>query len=294
MFAPLLALTFFGVVRICIKGASVAGEAGRGAAPRVAIDPHLGLRQHRRKWEDAMRRFGMILAAALLFASPAWASRQTTCILLGDSIDSYAVDGRSSDLAAHLIEAERNVVIRNLSSPGASLGGTGPYGFNSPNVVETLDRLCGFFRYCDCVIIAAGSNDFGTSSVTWANVEQSVTRILDWAQERRRKVLMLDLIWRATYENETPNHMGMRWAQFRTARGALCTARARICTFAPRPQAFNVATPSLFAAEEQQSGGLTHLNAAGHRVRATWIEEAADGAGVFAGRRAQAGAAAEE
>jgi lysophospholipase L1-like esterase len=254
----------------------------------------LRLRQHRRKWERAMRTFGIILATALLLASPAWASRQTTCILLGDSIDSYAVDGRASDIAAHLIEAERNVVIRNLSSPGASLGGGDPYGFNSPNVVETLDRLCGFFRYCDCVIIAAGSNDFGTASVSWAGVEQSVTRILDWAQERRRKVLMLDLIWRANYENGAQNHMGLTWAQFRAARGALCAERARVCTFTPRPQAFNVATPSLFGADEQQSGGLTHLNAAGHRIRATWIEEAADSAALFERRRAQNGATGED
>jgi hypothetical protein len=228
-----------------------------------------------------MARFGIIVAAALLLAPPAWAEHQTTCILIGDSLDSYAVDGRASDVAAHIIEEERNVVIRNLSSPAATLGNRNRYGFNSPAVTETLDRICGFFRYCDCVIIAAGSNDFGHGRIAWADVEQSVTRILDWARERRRKVLMLDLIWRTSYENNTPNHMGMTWAQFRQARARLCTQRARICTFAPRPRQFDVATPSLYAAEERQAGALTHLNAAGHRARATWIEEAAARANLF-------------
>lgn len=230
-----------------------------------------------------MVRFGIVLAVALLLTTPAWANRQTTCILIGDSIDSFVADGRASDLTPYLVAAERNVVIRNLSSPGATLGRADNTGFNNEAVIATMDGICGSFRYCDCVIITAGTNDFNNPAIQWMDVERSVTRILDWVAQTGRptRVLMLDLIWRSNFEDGAVNHMGMTWRQFREARAALCTERPRVCAYAPRPTAFDAARPELFGMDEQSSGALLHPNAAGHRLRANWMIAAAEGAGLF-------------
>jgi hypothetical protein len=48
-----------------------------------------------------------------------------------------------------------------------------------------------------------------------------------------------------------------------------------------RPPEFDSSHPELFAAAERRNGQLTHPNAAGHRIRASWIENAAARAGLF-------------
>lgn len=221
-------------------------------------------------------RFLMIFAAWLVLSAPAFA-KQYTCVWIGDSIDSFAQDGPAASLATHLIEAERNVSIRNLSSPGGTLGLPGNWGFNSLWTTDTFEHLDGYGQNLDCIIIAAGVNDFGAPNDNWEMVAVSLDRILKWAQRHQKKVLMLDLIWASAAENAAPNHWGMTWAEFRNRRAQLCR-RYSECTFAERPREFDVLHPDLYSSLDPSP---LHLNSAGQRVRANWVEAAARAAGLF-------------
>ena len=201
-------------------------------------------------------------------------------IVIGDSIISNPTDGVATDLPFMLIGQEREIEFRSLASPGATLGTYGEYGFNGAWVETVLDQICGAYLYCDGVIIQAGLNDFN-GSIPWSEHRDAMRRILDWAQRRGKRVLVLDLIWSTPAETRGVNNVGLSFRDFREARQNECRARAEVCTFAPRPPEFDRPNPQMFRASEVETGLLTHLNPTGRRVFASWIKDAAGEAGLF-------------
>lgn len=226
--------------------------------------------------------FLALIAAACAPAAPTEApdpgltsGKQQTAIWIGDSLDSFVYEGHADDLAVDLITHEHNVVIRNLSSPGTTLGLTNGFGFNTDWTTQAFGQICGGFKYCQGIVITAGVNDYGVEGVTWAMVEASLVRMLDWAQAQDVKVLMADLIWSTAAETNASPNMGLSWAEYRAHRAAVC-ARYSVCRFAPRPPEFDTEHPDLYAATEREAGALVHLNPAGQRVRADWLGEAGE------------------
>lgn len=222
---------------------------------------------------------GAFLCAATWLCAPSSASA-LPWIVLGDSIISNPTDGVPTDLPFMLLGQERGVEFRSLASPGAAMGLTTNLGFNGTWLTATLDRICGFYSYCDGVVIQAGVNDFNMN-VPWADQQTSIRRVLDWAEARNKKVLMLDLIWMSAGELGEPNQAGLTFAQLRNARFLECYARRPRCVFALRPSAFNQQTPSYYYSAEVRTGMMTHLNPAGRRAYANWVAQAAAGAGLF-------------
>lgn len=219
-----------------------------------------------------MRTLFFILA--LCFTSPALA-QSMPWIVIGDSIVSYPQGGDPSDLPFSLIMEERDVAFPSIASPSAAMGSTGISGFNSTWTTDTLDHICGYLSYCAGVVIQAGVNDFQLNN-SWTAQQTSIRRVLDWAQARNKRVLMLDLVYNRDAEQGAPtNGAGLTFAGIRNARFMECVARQPRCVFALRPANLNVLTSGFYQADG------THLTPAGRRAYATWVESAASAAGLF-------------
>src|SRR5262249_38649 len=134
-----------------------------------------------------------LAALALLWAGAVNAG-QKTWIVVGDSIMSKAADGQAKDFVLHLITGERNVLFRNISSPGASLGSKDFTGFNNPSTIATFDEICGALSYCDGILIQAGANDFH-ASIDITETEASIRRILAYVRSHGKKAIVTDLFW---------------------------------------------------------------------------------------------------
>lgn len=207
-----------------------------------------------------------------------------TCVLIGDSIMSSvhrsAIDGPYGDVkesASSIIQDEANVFIRNISSPGASLGSPDATGFG--NVKPTLDMIGGMFNYYNCIIIQAGTNDFGRS-IRWEDMVSSLRKIMDVAKANNKKVLMTDLIYRSN-ENQV-NSTSYNMHNYRYLRAVVCNEYAGTCFFASRTgTVFDTYTPELYDANEIGKNYALHLNAAGHREYANWVISAAKKNNIF-------------
>jgi hypothetical protein len=219
------------------------------------------------------------MAMLVLLSIDGAVAHQKTWIVIGDSIMSWAADGEAKDLALHIVATERNVLIKNISSPGASLGRETSFGFNNTNTIATLDEICGFFSYCDGILVQAGFNDY-RQSVDLQQTEASLLRILAYARSHGKKVIVTDIIW-SIIENE-PNDLGYTVTKYREVRTASCTVYSDICTYAPRTET-SLGSPSttLYDAAEVASGKQVHPNVAGHRAFADWLETIAAKAGLF-------------
>jgi len=202
-----------------------------------------------------------------------------TWIVIGDSIMSFVADGASKQHALTLIQKECDVIFKNLSSPGATLAATDGTGFNSEQVIETINRIAGFFDRWDGVIIQAGTNDHAAGKPL-AEMCDSMRRILNHVRASGKKALVLDPIWRAG-EN-TPNALGLTLPNYR-----MCIAIVAkneypdCCTFVSRTGTPLDLASNNFAAAEVAAGIQLHPNAAGHRNMADWIKAAAAAAGHF-------------
>jgi hypothetical protein len=220
------------------------------------------------------------LAALALWWAPAAGAGQKTWIVVGDSIMSKTGDGQAKDFVLHLITQERNVLFRNISSPGASLGGKDYTGFNNPSTIATFDEICGALSYCDGILIQAGANDF-QASIDVTETEASIRRILAYVRSHGKKAIVTDIIWFAK-ENQ-PNALGYPVAKYREVRAASCiVAYSDVCVFASRSET-PLGSPSttLFASAEVMLGRQVHPNIAGHRALADWIEIVAASAELF-------------
>lgn len=236
-----------------------------------------------------MRKLLAALAFLFAFAAPALANNpQSTCVVLGDSIMSMVGDGTYADGTAHQIEAQRDISIRNLSTSGAMWGlpapdGSGANSFNGEWITEALNHVCPQL-YCRCVIVAVGGNDFTTNSgVTRAQMEEAFDRVFDWAAARTNntRVVVMDFVYRQQFENANVHPtLGLTWVQYRTQRARICGEHPN-CDFIARPMLFNSYHPEFYRAGEVANGNPIHLNAAGHRARATYWEAAGDGLGLW-------------
>lgn len=226
-----------------------------------------------------IRFMALILALA---CSQVIAAPMQTCLVVGDSIMSSVSDGNAQQMATYLIQSERNVSIRNLSSPGAALGAKDLTGYNSSTFIAELSRIGGAWSAYNCIIVQAGTNDYGRS-IPWGDTVTGLIGILDHAKALGKKVLVLDPIWRSG--EDTPNSIGNTLNTYRYFMFLVC-ADAKyqsMCHFAHRENTIMGTTSgaSFYSAEEVSLGKQLHPNVAGHRYLADWIKAEAASAGYF-------------
>lgn len=208
-----------------------------------------------------------------------------TCVLIGDSIMSAVFpstvngpQGSVQQSAPHIIQNEGDVYIRNISSPGAALGASDFTGFG--NVKPTIDMISGVFKHYDCIIVQAGTNDFGRS-IHPDVMSSSLNTILSTAKAAGKKVLVVDLTYR--HNENTPNTAGFNLHTYRMNRAILCMGYyPDICTYANRTGGvFDTYDPTLYDAKEVADGKALHLNAKGNREYANWVISVAKQNNVF-------------
>lgn len=202
-----------------------------------------------------------------------------TWIVIGDSIMSFVADGASKQHSLSLIQKECDVMFKNLSSPGATLAATDGLGYNSPQVIDTINRIAGFFDCWDGVIIQAGTNDHAAGKPL-SEMCDSARRILSHVRAKGKKALVLDPIWRAG-ENET-NCTGNTLHAYRFSLAILALSEfPDCCVHVSRTGTPLDVKSNNYAAAEVAAGTQLHPNAAGHRIMADWIKAAAATACLF-------------
>lgn len=220
-----------------------------------------------------MRSLLFVLAFAFFPLNAA--AQNMPWIVIPDSITTVPDGGVPTDLPWSLITQEREVVFDSIGGSGAAMGSTRLGSYNSSAIPTTMDRICGYFSQCEGVVLQAGVNDYFLAT-TWADHRTSILRVLDWADARNKRVLMLDLVYNRTAELGAPtNAAGLTFASIRNARFLECAARAPRCVFALRPANLNVLTPGFY----QPDG--THLTPAGRRAYTDWVESVAAANSLF-------------
>lgn len=223
----------------------------------------------------------IILSAGLLLGAGTAMAASDTWIVIGDSIMSGASQGTAKQFSLNLVSNERNVIFKNMASPGAALGATDFTGFNSQSVIENIGRTGGFFSAYKGVLIQAGTNDFGRS-IPLADVSQSVRRIAGAARITKKKVLVLEPIWRSN-EN-VKNKLGLTLNSYRETIRKVCQVEFKdVCYFASRTSTImgTVNGKSHYDAGEVAKGNQLHPNVKGNRYLADWIKLEARKANYF-------------
>lgn len=227
--------------------------------------------------------------ALLLSLFAAHANANMTCILFGDSIGSTVAQGTANQHFLHLLTAERNVFFRSVASPGATLGHSDYTGFNSQRAVEIINQVRGLYGWYGCVIIQAGTNDFGRDDpVSVTKTVESLRRILAKVRADGRKALVMEPIYRDG-EN-TPNSVndalcgatGNTLNCYRYFMGVVCQQEyGDVCHFAKRSNTPMGALNNNYSSVEVMNQERLHPNAVGHRKMADWIKAEAAAAGIF-------------
>lgn len=208
-----------------------------------------------------------------------------TWIMIGDSIMSSippstlnGSPGSAVQLPQHLLAEECGITVRNISSPGASLGAIGRGGYG--NIVPALDTIAGAWNFTNGLIITAGTNDFGTS-VSGAAHNEALRKIMAWAKRSGKKVLLMDIPYRQ--DENKKNKVGLNLGAYRFARAIIGSSEYKgTCYFANRQgTVFDTFTQSLYDPREVAAGKALHLNAEGLRAFTDWIKSAASTAGYF-------------
>lgn len=222
-----------------------------------------------------------IIIAVLLSVVSMSALANRTWIAISDSIGSGVPQGQSWQHAFSLVSAERNIYIRNLSSPGSSLGDTRQGGFNNPNTAAAINMIAGAnSAYC-CVLVMAGLNDWG-SSVPWQNTATSLRFILQKVRNEGKKAMVMSPIW--NYREGIANADGLTLSDYRIVLANVCIGEfPDVCHFAKKSNTImgSSAAAPYFDANEVAEGKQTHPNAQGHRYLADWIIQEGASAGLF-------------
>lgn len=220
-----------------------------------------------------MKRLIALLAVALVLSACAPAKASQTAIVIHDSIGSVVAQGSAKELAYHLVSAERDIVFKNLSSPGSSLGHTDRTGYNNANTINAIDIIRGAWNYYDFLIIAAGTNDY----MRWvqpADTVASMRRILNKVRADGKKALVMPILWRAN-EN-TPNGIGYTVTSYRYVIALTCINEyPDVCYHAGlnnSPLMTNAGAATDYDATETAQGKQLHLNASGQRKLADYIK----------------------
>jgi lysophospholipase L1-like esterase len=229
------------------------------------------------------------LAALIVFSLSSQVFAMKTCILMGDSIMSSVSPstvggplGSSNQLAASLLMNERNVSIRNVSSPGIAIGindysGWGP----KQKINDMLGTIGGAWSAYDCIIIQAGTNDF-TRDVKWENTVTNLRIVLTHAKAMKKKVLIMEPIWRR--DQNIKNKVGNTLDTYRFFMYIVCMQEyANTCYYESRSSSAlaDAKASQYFDANEVKAKKELHLNAAGHRVWTDWVKLAASKYGIF-------------
>lgn len=218
----------------------------------------------------------MVMALVLGCGVPEKSFAAQTWIMLGDSIMSGVSPsvlngpaGTSVQMATHIIERDRNIIIRNLSSPGHSLAATDHTGFG--NIVPSLKNIGGFWSAYNGIIIQAGTNDFSRSS-KWEDEVVSLRLILNHAKTMKKKVLMMGIPYRDDWQ--TLNALGYDLNTYRFFAYLVCVEFPGTCFYGTMDGQTTLAvrTPSLYDPAEVAQGKALHLNAAGHAEFARWVK----------------------
>jgi lysophospholipase L1-like esterase len=222
--------------------------------------------------------FFCLVGAVALFATGARASQ--TWIVIGDSILSSVPQGTASQMALNLVGNERDVIFKSIASPVASLASNDNSGFNSVNTINTLAQIGGVSSAYNGILIQAGTNDFGRS-LSPGEGANALRRVMEHARALKKKILMLDPIWRAD-ENKA-NSAGDVLNAYRLSMFNVCQEYKDICYFAHREHTVLGASAGAAYYDETEiaAGKQLHPNAIGHRKLADWIEAEAAAAGFF-------------
>lgn len=227
--------------------------------------------------------------ALMIFVLSSQAFAMKTCILMGDSIMSSVAPstiggpvGRSNQLAASLLMNQRNVSIRNISSPSIAIGINDYSGFGPKQKInDTLGTIGGAWSAYDCIIIQAGTNDFGRS-VKWEDTVTNLRIVLTHAKAMKKKVLVMEPIWRRN--QNVKNAVGNTLDTYRFFMYLVCMQEyANTCYYESRSSSAlaDAKASKYFDANEVKAKSELHLNAAGHRVWAEWVKLAASKYGIF-------------
>lgn len=231
-----------------------------------------------------MKKISLIL---LLSCICSLANASQTWIVIGDSIMSSVAQGTASQHALHLVAAERDVIFKNIASPGASLGSTDTTGFNSSYTDSAISQIGGMYSWYNGVLIQAGTNDFGRN-VSVAETISSMRRILTKVQADDRKALVLDPIYRDG-EN-IPNSLneaacgvnGNTLNCYRYFIAYVCEQEfSAICKFAARGDTVMGSLTNNYDSTEVAQNKRLHPNPTGHRKLADWIKAKGAAVGYF-------------
>lgn len=217
--------------------------------------------------------WSMALACGSVSAAP-------VCALIGDSIAAGSGLPVPQTRFVHILQVEHDVIIRDLSSPGATLGRTDFMGFNRPDLDTQLSSLGGAFGNLSCIIVQAGTNDFG-ASIPWEASVEGLVRVLKWAKVRNKRVLVVLPIWRAN--EQIPNKLGHNLNKYRYMLAVSCTIYGQWCTVANPIGTLlgSAAGAGYYQSGEVAVGKQLHPDAAGHRLMADWIAAVATSIGIF-------------
>lgn len=229
----------------------------------------------------------IFLIGGLLFSMNTFAAQ--TWVLIGDSIMSLVSpskvngpEGHANQQAAFLIQKERNVNLRNVSSPGNSLGNKDFSGFaGGSNAKAILETIGGVFNYYNGVIVQVGTNDF-SRSVPWADTVTGLRHILNQARAMNKKVLVMEPIWRR--DQNVKNAAGNTLDTYRFFIYIVCTNEyPDICRYASRSSSAlaDERAAKFYDANEVAKKKELHLNAAGQRAYANWVKLEAAKNGFF-------------
>lgn len=220
-----------------------------------------------------------MLISAVCQAAPTAA--QHNVVLIGDSISSSVPFGDTKNLWANLVAAERNVVLKNISSPGAALGLKDYRGFNNQSTIDSIDRIGGAWSAYSFIIVQAGTNDYGLS-VPLNDTIEGLSRILKHARNNKKKVLVLEPIWRNGEEKK--NKIGLTLNHYRFVMVSLCVNDYKdVCKAAFRQNTVmgNSASAMYFNPAEVKAKIQLHPDTTGNRHMANWVKQAAAKAGFF-------------
>lgn len=219
-----------------------------------------------------------ILLLVFVFLFSCVASATQTVVWFGDSNTSGVSQGTAKQLSLHLVSAEQDVVIKNLSSPGTSLGHTDRTGYNSTRTVNAIDLARGAWNAYDVAVITAGTNDY-TRWVPLADTKGGLRRILDKVRADGKRALLIPILWRGEEvgpNGGTPNGIGLTVMNYRWEIALTCIVEyPDVCHHANvngSPLLTSAGANTDYDATETAQGKQLHLNASGHRKLADYIK----------------------
>lgn len=141
------------------------------------------------------------------------------CIIAGDSIQSYVYEkdriGDASKLTASMIPMKTNVSIINMSGGGQRLSSGGTPGWGLVENLQAVWYVTGG-KQPDCMIVALGTNDWGSPEIGLDEYEKSYRKVLEYIKSKDVVPVCVIPTWNK-YEGDLNPHTDGKWTiqQFR-------------------------------------------------------------------------------